>query len=133
MEQKSDFIEREVQKLMLFLKSAIAKISKEGNTNASINSLDKELKGKLDFGFHEILQLKKEELKNKIKGVNVLILERLLKLFYEIDQKELKDLDSFNLKCVSLFIIEELENTSKVYSLERDHIKNYFKSEKKRN
>ena len=133
MEQKSDFIEREVQKLMLFLKSAIAKISKEGNTNASINSLDKELKGKLDFGFHEILQLKKEELKNKIKGVNVLILERLLKLFYEIDQKELKDLDSFNLKSVSLFIIEELENTSKVYSLERDDIKNYFKSEKKRN
>jgi hypothetical protein len=133
MEYKNDFIEREIQKITLFFRNFIAKIAGEGNSSVSLQSFDKDLKGKLDFGFHEILELNDEDLKKKINGVDVLILEELLKVFYKIDKKEIAAIESYKLKRVSLIIIDEVENKSLVYSFERQQIKNYFKSEKKRN
>ncbi|ARV14762.1 hypothetical protein [Polaribacter sp. SA4-12] len=133
MEYRNDFIEREIQKITLFLRNFIAKITGEGNVSYSLQSFDKELKGKLDFGFYEILALNEEDLKKKINGVDVLILEELLKVFYKIDIEEIGSLESNNLKRVSLIIIDEIENKSLVFSFERQQIKNYFKSEKKRN
>jgi hypothetical protein len=133
MEYRNDFIEREIQKITLFLRKFITKIAGEGNAGVSLKSFDKELKGKLDFGFYEILGLNDEDLRKKINGVDVLILEELLKVFYKIDIEEIGSLESNNLKRVSLIIIDEIENKSLVFSFERQHIKNYFKSEKKRN
>ena len=133
MEYRNDFIEREIQKITLFLRKFITKIAGEGNAGVSLKSFDKELKGKLDFGFYEILGLNDEDLRKKINGVDVLILEELLKVFYKIDIEEIGFLESNNLKRVSLIIIDEIENKSLVFSFERQHIKNYFKSEKKRN
>ena len=51
MEQKNDFIEREIQNITLFIRSLISKIVKGVDLSTSIQTLDKELKGKLDFGF----------------------------------------------------------------------------------
>jgi len=128
MEQKNDFIEREIQKITLFIKSLISKIVKGIDLSISLQSLDKELKGKLDFGFFEILDLNEEVLKKKINGVDILILEELLNLFYEIDRKELEISEMNKLSRVSLIIIAEIENKSRVFSFERQDIKNYFKS-----
>ncbi|WP_158838379.1 hypothetical protein [Polaribacter sp. L3A8] len=133
MEYKNDFIEREIQKITLFLRNFITKIIGNGDTSISLESFDKELKGKLDFGFYEILELNDEDLREKINGVDLLILEELLKVFYNIDKKEMVALESDKLKRVSLIIIDEVENKSLVFSFERQQIKNYFKSEKKRN
>lgn len=133
MEYNSDFIEREIQKIMLFLKNAIAKIANGGNSSIFIQSFDEELKGKLDFGFYELLDLNEALLTKKIKGVNTLILEDLLKVFYEIDKKEKVASESFRFKRVAFIILSEIENNSLVFSFERQQIKNYFESEKKRN
>tara|TARA_B110001454_G_C12722506_1_gene435403 strand:+ start:4944 stop:5330 length:387 start_codon:yes stop_codon:yes gene_type:complete len=128
MEQKNDFIEREIQKITLFIRSLISKIVKGVDLNTSIQTLDKELKGKLDFGFFEILGLNEEVLKKKINGVDILILEELLNLFYEIDKKELEISEINNLSRVCIILIDEIENKSRVFSFERQDIKNYFKS-----
>ena len=128
MEYKNDFIEREVQKIILFLRNIIAKIIQDGNPSIIIQSFDKELKGKLDFGFYELLELNDEDLKNKIDGVDIIILEDLIKVFYEFNKKEIPTLDANNLKRVSLFIINEIEMKSLTFSFEREQIKNYFKS-----
>ena len=133
MEYKNDFIEREIQKITLFLRNFIAKIAREGNASVSLKSFDKDLKGKLDFSFYEILELNDEDLKKKINGVDVLILEELLKVFYKIDKEEIAALEFDKLKRISLIIIDYVENKSLVFSFERQQIKNYFKSEKKRN
>jgi hypothetical protein len=133
MEYKNDFIEREIQKITLFLRNFIAKIAGEGYAGVSLQSFDKELKGKLDFGFYEILVLNDEDLRKKLNGVDVLILEELLIIFYKIDIAKMSTSESYNLKRVSLIIIEKIENKSLVFSFDRQQIKNYFKSEKKRN
>lgn len=130
MEHKNDFIEREVQKIGQFIRNLIAKITKSGTTSISLESLDKELNGKLDFSFYELLELNEEDLKNKIKGVDIIILEGLLKLFYEIDKEQVTNLDVNKLRKVSLLILKEIEDTSRTFSLERQEIKNYFKSKK---
>ncbi len=129
MEYKNDFIEREIQKITLFIRNLIAKIG-GGDSSISLESLDKELIGKLDFGFYEILELNEDDLKNKIKGVDVVILEDLVNLFYEMSKKEMVASNSDNLKRITLTIIEEIEIKSLVFSLERQQIKNYFKSQK---
>mgnify|MGYP000288916887 CR=1 FL=1 len=130
MEHKNDFIEREVQKIGQFIRNLIAKITKSGTTSISLESLDKELNGKLDFSFYELLELNEEDLKSKIKGVDIIILEGLLKLFYEIDKEQVTNLDVNKLRKVSLLILKEIEDTSRTFSLERQEIKNYFKSKK---
>lgn len=130
MEYRNDFIEREIQKITLFLRNLIAVINGGGDSTISLESLDKELIGKLDFGFYEILELNEEDLKIKIKGVDVLILEDLVRLFYEMSKKKMVQTNSNNLKRVSLIIIDEIEIKSLVFSLERQQIKNYFKSQK---
>jgi hypothetical protein len=128
MEYRNDFIEREIQKITLFLRNLIAEINEGGSSTISLESLDKELIGKLDFGFYEILELNEEDLKTKIKGVDVLILEDLVRLFYEMSKKKMDQTNSNNLKRVSLIMIDEIEIKSLVFSLERQQIKNYFKS-----
>jgi hypothetical protein len=130
MEYRNDFIEREIQKITLFLRNLIAVINGGGDSTISLESLDKELIGKLDFGFSEILELNEEDLKTKIKGVDVLILEYLVRLFYEMSKKKMVQTNSNNLKRVSLIMIDEIEIKSLVFSLERQQIKNYFKSQK---
>ena len=130
MEYRNDFIEREIQKITLFLRNLIAVINGGGDSTISLESLDKELIGKLDFGFYEFLELNEEDLKIKIKGVDVLILEDLVRLFYEMSKKKMVQTNSNNLIRVSLIIIDEIEIKSLVFSLERQQIKNYFKSQK---
>ncbi|MDN3617959.1 hypothetical protein QWY81_00660 [Polaribacter undariae] len=132
MEYKNDFLEREIQKITLFLRKTLSKMVNDDDV-FSLQVFNEELNGKLDFGFYELLDLKKEDLKAKIEGVDVLILEELLKVFYQIGKSKMITLEHSKLIKSSLIIIEELENNTKVYSLERQQIKNYFKSEKKRN
>ena len=127
MEYKSDFLEREIQKITLFLKKTLSKMVNDDDEVFSLNSFNEALKGRLDFGFYELLELNKEDLRAKIKEVDVLILEELLKVFYQISKNEMITLDKTKLKMVTLTIIEEIENNTKVYSLERQKIKNYFK------
>ena len=105
----------------------MANLGEEGNVN--LKALDQELKEKLDFGFFEIFELSNEDLKKKINGVDVLILEELLRVLYKITIQNVTNLKSNTLKRVSLQIIDEIENKSSVYSFERQQIKNYFKSE----
>ncbi|SDS15991.1 hypothetical protein SAMN05216503_2170 [Polaribacter sp. KT25b] len=130
MEHKNDFIEREIQKISFFLRKMFSSISSTDEV-FSLQAFNEDLKEKLDFGFYELLALNEEELKNKIHGVDILILEDLLKVFYEIDKEEIVTLESYNLSRVSLILINEIENKSKVFSFERQQIKNYFNSEKK--
>lgn len=127
MEYRSDFIEREIQKIILLIRNLMANLGEEGNVN--LKALDQELKEKLDFGFFEIFELSNEDLKKKINGVDVLILEELLRVLYKITIQNVTNLKSNTLKRVSLQIIDEIENKSSVYSFERQQIKNYFKSE----
>ncbi|MEN8965671.1 MAG: hypothetical protein ABF250_06760 [Polaribacter sp.] len=131
MEYKNDFIEREVQKITQFIRKLINKIAIGGNSEAYRETIDKQLKEKLDFGFYELLKLNNAELINKIKGVDVMILSSLVSLFYELDIANDDFTASNEVKRVSLIIIEEIEKTSDIYSLQRQQIKNYFKSQKK--
>ena len=128
MEYKSDFIEREVQKITFFLIRLLAKISQDVNVSSVIQYFDEEFKEKLNFGFDEIFEFNEDDLKKKINRIDVLILENLLKVFYNIAKKEVLSLKFNDLKRVSLIILDEIENKSSVYSLERSGIKNYFKS-----
>jgi len=127
MEYRSDFIEREIQKIILLIRNLMANLGEEGNVN--LKALDQELKEKLDFGFFEIFELSNEDLKKKINGVDILILEELLRVLYKITIQNVTHLKSNTLKRVSLQIIDEIENKSSVYSFEIQQIKNYFKSE----
>ncbi|MEN8777161.1 MAG: hypothetical protein ABF263_02065 [Polaribacter sp.] len=127
MEYRSDFIEREIQKIILLIRNLMANLGEESNVN--LKAIDQELKEKLDFGFFEIFELSNEDLKKKINGVDVLILEELLRVLYKITIQNVTHLKSNTLKRVSLQIIDEIENKSSVYSFERQQIKNYFKSE----
>lgn len=127
MEYRSDFIEREIQKIILLIRNLMANLGEESNVN--LKALDQELKEKLDFGFFEIFELSNEDLKKKINGVDILILEELLRVLYKITIQNVTHLKSSTLKRVSLQIIDEIENKSSVYSFERQQIKNYFKSE----
>ncbi len=129
MEQENDFIEREVKKIILFLRNLFAKISGVtiNEEKTFVNTLDIELKEKLAVGFYELLNLEKKELEIKIKDIDVLILDELIKVFHEIYKNEKIVIDRTRLKNVLLIIIHTVDDRSRTFSFERQEIKNILK------
>ncbi|WP_299667642.1 hypothetical protein [uncultured Polaribacter sp.] len=92
-----------------------------------VNTLDIELKEKLAVGFYELLNLEKKELEIKIKDIDVLILDELIKVFHEIYKNEKIVIDRTRLKNVLLIIIHTVDDRSRTFSFERQEIKNILK------
>ncbi|QTD37745.1 hypothetical protein JL193_00050 [Polaribacter batillariae] len=129
MEQENDFIQREIKKIILFFESLLSKLSgASSKTEQSIiNNFDTELKEKLSVGFFEMLSLENNDLKLRIKEVDILILENLVIVLYEIYKNKNLIEDKFNLKRILLIIIDRIEYKSRTFSLERQKIKNNLK------
>lgn len=127
MEYKNDFIEREIQKVILVLKSTILAVQNLGE-DFSLVIFDKTLKGQLDIGFFELLHLNAKDLESKLENLDILVLDELVSLFYEIHQKGKPSDQLRSIEIVSFCMLLIIEKKSNIFSFKRQLIKNYFKS-----
>lgn len=127
MERKLDFIEKEIQRLTLFLDTLLKGLSKIEKTeiNDSIDYFEKQLKEEFVFSIYELESVSDVDFMLKLEKLQYDQLERLLVFLFKLNvlTKE-KGVDIAGLVQKMLAIIKYLDKNSAMYSFERATIKN---------
>lgn len=131
MQQEKDYLQREIQKLTLFLTKLISKISGSNLDNIEIDlqQTDQEFQNNFGFSLFELMDLPNEKILDKLKGINQTHLEKITDLLFESVRKANEmDTDSgINIKIFSkktIFLLDYLDNSSGAYSIDRMNKKN---------
>lgn len=131
MEQRKDFIEREIQKLTLMMIKLINQIS-GANLNdfeIGIKETNDILKSQFDLTIDEISNMQDFKLIEKISDLQEIHIEKLVELLNEIIKKNdliktEKIINENKIIKKTLFLIEYIDKNSNTFSLERLKIKN---------
>ncbi|GEM_PF-1462017 len=131
MQQENDFILREIQKMTLFFIQLISQASsmKLPGLEVEINNISEELKAKIDLSISEIIELENTKLLLKINTLNVLHIEKITELIYEILKKTHKTdkiygFDQKELALKNILLIKHLDHHSNTLSIKRIEMKN---------
>lgn len=131
MEQRNDFIEREIQKLTLLLIKLISQVSGINIDNFEIELVQTSevLKSKFDLSIREIIEINDNELIRKIDCLNETTIEKLAELLNEIvkklSQKENEnEVDRKKLARKAIVLIEYLDDKTNTFSITRMNLKN---------
>jgi hypothetical protein len=130
MEQKLDFIEKEIQRLLFFMENLLKLGSKINHSNFEtvVNDIDDNLKKEFNLSINSLETLSNEDFLNKLTKLSnhqldefVLFLSNL-EVSAKNNNLEFKDLD----KKIAV-IIEYLDANSTDFSVQRMQIKDRFK------
>lgn len=131
MEQETDYILREVNKITLLISHLISQFSKLSNSEIErgIREVDDLIKRKWDFSLLEITTYSEVEFINRLKELPEVHLEKLAELLGEIinhiNTPELeRKYDKKELRNKGILLIDHINKKSKVYSMKRMEIKN---------
>ena len=135
MQQETDYILREVQRLTNFITSLVGTISTSNSNDieTQIKETDDFIRKEFNLSFKDVLTLDNAELIQKLKELPIIHLEHLATLFYEISVKLNSEIQSQKkqkkeLSKKVLFLLNEIEKNTKVYSLRRAQIRETLKN-----
>lgn len=131
MQQEKDYLQREIQKLKLFLTKLISKISGShfDDVENDLQQTDQEFQNNFGFSLFELMDLPNQKILDKLKGINQTHLEKIAELLFE-SVKKAKETDNnlgIDIKIFSektIFLLEHLDKSSGTYSIDRMNKKN---------
>ncbi|MEM8928107.1 MAG: hypothetical protein AAGC45_07880 [Bacteroidota bacterium] len=124
MQQEKDYLQRDIERISLFLKILLRKVVGLNNEDfqPECSQLEKDLQEQVDFSMQELSQLDEVGLKDKIAPLHLAHIDKLVEIAFEILKKsnpENKEKICRNI----LFMIEHLNKESDTFSLQRIQIK----------
>ncbi|WP_289038344.1 hypothetical protein [uncultured Zobellia sp.] len=131
MQQEKDYLQREIQKLTLFLTKLISKISGShfDDVENDLQQTDQEFQKNFGFSLFELMDLPNQKILDKLKDINQTHLEKITELLFESVKKAKEtdknlgiDIKTFSEK--TIFLLEHLDNISGTYSIDRMNKKN---------
>ncbi|MDO6820721.1 hypothetical protein [Zobellia sp. 1_MG-2023] len=131
MQQEKDYLQREIQKLTLFLTKLISKISGShfDDVENDLQQTDQEFQKNFGFSLFELMDLPNQKILDKLKDINQTHLEKITELLFESVKKAKEtdknlgiDIKTFSEK--TIFLLEHLDNSSGTYSIDRMNKKN---------
>jgi len=130
MQQETDFILREVQRLTHFISNLISNISTM-NTNDiedGIKETDDFIRKEWKFSFKDIILMSKKDFLIKLKNTPDIHLEKLAKLLFLLIIKGRKNSNLINydwneLTSKAIILLNNLDERSKIFSIERMQLK----------
>lgn len=130
MEQKLDFIEKEIQKMSFFIQNLLKLGSKINQTNfeSEINEIDEKIQQVFNFSFYSLETISNEEFLNELSNLPNEQLDQFLLFLSDLNERakengiEFKDLKN---KLVAL--IEHQDKYSTDFSIQRMEIKDRLK------
>ena len=135
MQQETDYILREVQRLTNFITSLVGTISTSNSNDieTQIKETDDFIRKEFNLSFKDVLTLDNAELIQKLKELPIIHLEHLATLLYEISVKLNSEIQSQKkqkkeLSKKVLFLLNEIEKNTKVYSLRKAQIRETLKN-----
>ncbi len=122
MQEEKDYIQREIKKIISFLKRFIGKVSKDSLEENDLN-FSKDFFGFFGFDFSYFINLDEEDFRKKSTKIDSSILEQLVYLFLELAKKN--SLPIYAEK--GLILLEIIDKKEKIFSLERMQLKQSLK------
>lgn len=121
MQQEKDYIKREVEKIVLFVKRIVEQLA--GSYEGKEDSLySEEFTSAFNFQLTEFIRLNNKDFIEHTKNLNSKILEELINLFLELTKKEGFE-DKKQSAEKALILLEIFEEKEKTFSLERMQLK----------
>ena len=134
MEQEKDFLEREIQRLSLVLKTLtgrVLKIDPEGH-DSDFEDVNNSLKEEFGFSIESFGELEQPVLINKIKEFQHFQVDELIELLYLMVKSLNTEWKTHGAKIKSInnitFLIEYLNQHSTTFSLERMRLESSLRS-----
>lgn len=118
MQQEKDYIKREVEKVILFIKRLL---DKTPNIDLEDVLNSEEISSALSFNLKRIVLISVENFNSKVKDLDPSILEQLVKLFLKLANKETENKTTHLKK--ALILLELIDKKDKVFSIERRTLK----------
>ncbi|WP_428224092.1 hypothetical protein [Flavobacterium sp.] len=118
---KSDFLERDIEKLTLLLRKLFEKVVK---TPLAIDDLQQTIVfNDVTITLEELLKGTLEEFKNKVNPLPVVPKEFVLKILHQCYHNKTSIAEAVDLKEKIQYLLTALDEETKVFSLERSKIK----------
>lgn len=121
MQQEKDYIKREIEKLLLFLKKLVDKISSGNSTEIETSDL-KAIPSELNFNLTKIISISLENFSEEVKELDSSILEELTNLFVSLAKKSSNKNKEIHLK-KALILLNLIDEKDKTFSFERIALK----------
>ncbi|CAM3391086.1 hypothetical protein [Zobellia roscoffensis] len=131
MQQEKDYLQREIQKLTLFLTKLISKISGShlDNVEVDLQQTDHEFQHNFGFSLFKLMDLSNPKILDKLKDIDETHLEKITELLFESVRKAKEtdknsgiDIKSFSEK--TIFLLDYLDSSTGTYSIDRMNKKN---------
>jgi hypothetical protein len=126
MQQEKDYLQREVERITLFLKTLLRKVAglKDENFEPQYNQLEKDFKEEVDFSLSELGAMNALTLEKYLKKIHPSHIEKIVQITYEVIQKKQALQISINSGMIvnALKMLNHLNTTSKTYSIERQNL-----------
>jgi hypothetical protein len=126
MQQEKDYLQREVERITLFLKTLLRRVAglKDENFEPQYNQLEKDFKEEVDFSLSELGAMNALTLEKYLKKIHPSHIEKIVQITYEVIQKKQALQISINSGMIvnALKMLNHLNTTSKTYSIERQNL-----------
>ena len=133
MEQKKDYLEREIQKLTLMFTSLISKVhgTEAEDLDETIQEINEALGEHFGFQLEELEEMDNQKLLMKLHSGDELTIDAFTKLLHQIifTKDQITREDTLNIEKLAdkaLFLLNYMDKTSSTFSMERMKMKEYL-------
>ena len=134
MQQEKDYLQREIERITLFLKTLLRRFAglDDENFEEEFHQMETDLQTEFDFSIKAIGELDSEQLKTKLAQLHHSHVEILAEIAFEVFKKSYHNptaaINTNRLVLNTLEILYYLDSVSKTFSVQRENWKAYLKN-----
>ncbi len=124
MQEEKDYLQREIERITLFLKTLLRRVAgfTDENFSPEYDQLEKELQAQIDFSLHDLSDMDTPDLERKMMSLPLVHVEKLAEVAFELLKKQRVTVNPRNFARNILYMLEHVNRESSVFSLQRQHL-----------
>ncbi|UJH66825.1 hypothetical protein [Allomuricauda sp. SCSIO 65647] len=127
MQQEKDYLQREIERMTLFLKTLLRRVAglNDENFRPEYDQLEKELKEELNFSLNDLYILDQETFEEKLKELHLSHIEKLVELVCEVLKRDraFRLSQKNKIAANTIVMLDYIDKKSSTYSLTRQHLR----------
>ena len=124
MQEEKDYLQREIERITLFLKTLLRRVAgfTDENLTPEYDQLEQELQAQIDFSLRDLSDMDTMDLDQKIAALPLVHIEKLAEIAFELLKKRLVAVNPRNFARNILYMLEHVNRESSVFSLQRQYM-----------
>ncbi len=124
MQEEKDYLQREIERITLFLKTLLRRVAgfSDENLTPEYDQLEKELQVQIDFSLRDLSDMDTMALDEKMVSLPLVHIEKLAEIAFELLKKQSVTVNPRNFARNLLYMLEHINRESSVFSLHRQQM-----------